>query len=58
MITNALDSTYKYSEIEKSAENQQEFPIFFSYDPEVYLEKPTAKAEIGAISNRLNLIYP
>ncbi len=52
MNNNDLDYTYKYSEKEKSIENQQRIPLFFSYDPKKFNYKPSKK-EAGGINNRL-----
>ena len=53
MLFNELTSiNYKYCEKEKSAENQQNNSLFFSYDPRKHNRKPD-KIDIGKINNRL-----
>ncbi len=53
MLNNSILCTYKYFEKEKTTEKEQDFSLFFSYDPDRYLYKPTSKKEIGRVSNRL-----
>jgi len=52
MLFNELTYKYKYSEKEKSNEKQQDFQLFFSYDPRRHYIKPD-KIELGRINNRI-----
>lgn len=50
MLNSSTLCTYKYSEIEKSSQNQEDFLIIFSADSTSYASKPPDDV-IGCISN-------